>query len=354
MYLHNRRLLTKKRAIQIGGLGIKAAAQECVIAEEMQVEAKSDPKGASRLMTCLEDHVTGVPEDDDKLPLFTVWEFCGNLNLEDWLKDRTRNDKLTAADVASIFIQVMEGLSYMTMESHKKLYVHHDLKSENIVIKDTVVQGKMVPLVKIIDFGSVTRPPLDRDSRTGFIVTTDVFAAYEHWDTGGGYKKPWSSFDTFSAATILIEMLSTQTWTEMIFHQCMHVDGRRQKWCEQNYAKILRQHALPDETLDMVETVKQGATEASLSDDDLEGVWNDGGANYFTIPEFEPQVHCTFSQVVDFHLLVADLYYNSATQRYEGQVLCKDPSGCYVHAAKTEGTRNFIMQLIWGSNAHTG
>mmetsp|Transcript_110501 Transcript_110501/g.219706 ORF Transcript_110501/g.219706 Transcript_110501/m.219706 type:complete len:854 (-) Transcript_110501:14-2575(-) len=356
MFVHQNTHLTKYRA-KLAGVALGAAVRECQLAEEMQLEAKSDPKGASRLMTCLEDHVTGIPDDDNTLPLFTVMEFCGDLNLEQWIKQRVRKDLLTATEVGSIFTQVMEGLSYMTMPAHKKLYVHHDLKPANIGIRMIEISGRMEPLVKLVDFGTITVAPRKNILRKGFIVSTYVYAPFEFWrpQIDGGYSSPWSSYDTFAAATSLVEMLSTKSWTEILMHQCMYAHRKPKSFCEKNFASLLTSNALPREDQDMVQT---DVVENSFNHNDIElaGDWGDGGdqLNAFTIKDVVPDISCKFEQLVGLQLLVADMSYNPSTQRYEGQVLCKAPGGCHVPSAQTKSTRGLISELLFGSNGHTG
>lgn len=123
---------------------LEAAAHECAVAVNMQAYAGSSAEGlgAQRLMRCHEDHVTRgvsrtghVVSDDDVL--YQVLEYCGDQNVEDWMKAELSKPDLDKESyfeqTRRILKQIMEGLHYMT--SHETKWVHHDLKPANVVVK---------------------------------------------------------------------------------------------------------------------------------------------------------------------------------------------------------------------------
>lgn len=208
---------------------LNAAGEECTIARQLQGYATGNPAGASRLMQCYEDHVTSgvsptghtVGEND---PLYLILEECGTLPIDLWLKknkERWLQERKDLTDaqkerwpqeyvvrVLKLFRQFMEGLDYLT--SHDKKWVHHDLKPANLVIKE-LPDGEEV--LKIIDFGAMTRAS-DEASRR-YVVSTVMYAPPEWFNFTGefyhiqGYNNEHpASFDTYSAAAILSEMIT--------------------------------------------------------------------------------------------------------------------------------------------------
>ncbi len=72
--------------------------------------------------------------------LYLVMEYCSKGSLRDWLNNAGKLDINSATD---LFLRLTHSLAFL----HKKGYVHHDIKPDNILFND----GK----VKISDFGTV-------------------------------------------------------------------------------------------------------------------------------------------------------------------------------------------------------
>jgi len=132
-------------------------------------------------------------------------------------RKRDREQPLTAKLVLSIFKQILEGLAFLGESTPP--YIHHDLKPDNIVVKE---QEDGTDTIHLIDFGSTVKADnfglCDRRGR----AATPIYAPaewsmkssipglrckYQNFDLSCG-KRCGLAFDIFSAGSIFMELIS--------------------------------------------------------------------------------------------------------------------------------------------------
>eukprot|EP00421_Protoceratium_reticulatum_P038624 CAMPEP_0168447668 /NCGR_PEP_ID=MMETSP0228-20121227/46704_1 /TAXON_ID=133427 /ORGANISM="Protoceratium reticulatum, Strain CCCM 535 (=CCMP 1889)" /LENGTH=832 /DNA_ID=CAMNT_0008462191 /DNA_START=88 /DNA_END=2586 /DNA_ORIENTATION=+ len=245
MFYWEEALLTKRLARESRNPDVKedleAAAVECEIAQELQKYAAQDKKGASRIMRCLEEHVTNSIRGSDDDVLYNVYEFCGKVPLSDWVLKQFKEDTLTLQSLQSVWEQLQEGLSYMTNPNHRDKFIHHDLKPPNIVVDDTLGY----PLVKLIDFGGTSKAPQSAAYVSRWFPATIGYVPVEWWDPKlkNGYMSPWHSFDSFSAAAIFWEMITLHGTTRILSASC---ELRLMEKYDQIFAEKMREAGTPE------------------------------------------------------------------------------------------------------------
>mmetsp|Transcript_86931 Transcript_86931/g.150045 ORF Transcript_86931/g.150045 Transcript_86931/m.150045 type:complete len:197 (+) Transcript_86931:528-1118(+) len=130
---------------------------------------------------------------------FIVLDYAGEEGIE-WYQ---RTFKLVNLDVfrtavAEVLNQVRDGLTYLS--SLNPAWIHHDLKWENIAVKDN--GGKVE--VRLIDFGAammVTSPI----PRNGSVSTRHI--APPEWNNPRAYALPGYSFDAYSLGCMAADAL---------------------------------------------------------------------------------------------------------------------------------------------------
>jgi len=125
--------------------------RECDIQQHLTTAGANKPKhigkGAQRMITCYETNIPSQTDDawnnDGEEPLWILMENGGDKTLQ----DRIRSETWNAMHAKLLFKQLMEGLNFLG--SLEPPYTHHDLKPDNIVIRE----GTHGPLFNIFDFG---------------------------------------------------------------------------------------------------------------------------------------------------------------------------------------------------------
>jgi len=153
---------------------VREGKRECEVQQYLAKEgAKAQNhirKGARRLVACYD---TNIPSKDQwsldsEEPLWILMESGGESTLYDWIHHPKWNVELAKM----LFKQLVEGLNFLG--SITTPYIHHDLKPENIAIKE---KGHEL-LVKIIDFGAAAAIS-EKNRFEGFLDYTDGFCPWE-------------------------------------------------------------------------------------------------------------------------------------------------------------------------------
>lgn len=202
---------------------VNYASMECKMANSLQQFSQQDPVAASRLMRCYEDH-TDPAKIGDEAPIYQVLEYCGSRDLTQWIRDHQNfaesSPKEYVVSALLVFTQLVHVLSYLTRFDEG--YCHHDLKPENIMIKEGA-DGK--DYIKLIDFGSMSK--ISNENAKKRAVSSPAYAEPDwfndvgdflihngHWLRGYNAENP-ASFDIYAASTILDEMITgTSTYTK--------------------------------------------------------------------------------------------------------------------------------------------
>jgi CheY-like chemotaxis protein/tRNA A-37 threonylcarbamoyl transferase component Bud32 len=131
---------------------------------------------------------------------YMVLEFVEGKNLFEYLNDV---DHLSVADALDIAIQICEGIGH----AHEAGIVHRDLKSSNIICKET---GKDTTLVKILDFGCAKVRSMEASARPqhitkiGEIVGSPLYISPEQIQGGTIDEK----CDIYALGCLLHELLT--------------------------------------------------------------------------------------------------------------------------------------------------
>lgn len=166
--------------------------------------------GGQRVMKCLDHNIRRDSGDD---PLYLLLEHSGDYELNQFLRKKENDGKLNLPLLQSVTKQLFEGLSFLT----DARWIHHDLKPENIVIRET---GGVVYL-KIIDLGAAVHVSQGNLFKT---AATKLFAPHEFLrhnfkicDGGANDLCPFA-FDIFSAGMTVFEMWCGQLLVD-VFQQ---------------------------------------------------------------------------------------------------------------------------------------
>jgi len=186
---------------------LETAVEECKIAQEFSKEYQANPKFASRLMRCYEDHVAQDTVNPDEA-VFLVLEDCAGVNgdpLDHWIEEKKESFGVTDPDrylhyVIQTFKQMIEGISYLQQIG----WIHHDIKPANIMMK----RGRSGRrYVKLIDFGAVAKVN-NETCRRKDLVSTAYYAPPEWFkDVGFDCDNP-ASYDMYAMGVVLDEMLT--------------------------------------------------------------------------------------------------------------------------------------------------
>eukprot|EP00928_Gymnodinium_smaydae_P031341 TRINITY_DN23030_c0_g3_i1.p2 TRINITY_DN23030_c0_g3~~TRINITY_DN23030_c0_g3_i1.p2 ORF type:complete len:840 (+),score=192.52 TRINITY_DN23030_c0_g3_i1:76-2595(+) len=207
---------------------LKAATEECVLVKQILAYKHTYPVGAARICECYDEHVNDVRKDPDQNKLlFLVEEMCGR-NLNDAIiEPRRASQRSNLHEAKSITKQLLQGLAFLNM--FQPPLIHHDLKPDNVCITEN---GE----VKIIDFGALVFGTVENSVRGA--VATPAYMPPEAVNGMVAFSPPWSSYDTYAAGLIHMEMicpmLTNKDWywrrplrPEMIKHlvhyRCAHL-----------------------------------------------------------------------------------------------------------------------------------
>jgi len=227
---------------------LQAAIQECTSAMLMEERASTNPKHASRIMKCYEDHASDGQQNPDA-PLHLILEDCAGaegVNLLSWItqqqqylsaeathqreyQELTHDAKALVDEILNIFKQSVEGLDFMA----KAGYIHHDIKPENIMLKKDD-EGNM--RVKLIDFGGIMADSKENCKRID--TTASPLYAGPEWFNESGPNPGFScdnpsSFDIYAIAVVLDEMLTGKTMFEKLSANVTIPDGAWMDECKQ-------------------------------------------------------------------------------------------------------------------------
>ncbi|GJW57132.1 kinase-like domain, phloem protein 2-like protein [Tanacetum coccineum] len=140
----------------------------------------------------------GFCDEGDEMIL--VYEHISNGSLDAYLGDHDKLINLTWAQRMQICLDIAHGLNYIhTSTKDKKMIIHRDIKSANILLDDNWV-------AKIGDFGLSKLNNTNQQSRTlvtSTIAGTEVYLDPEYASTGKLNKKS----DIYSFGVILFELM---------------------------------------------------------------------------------------------------------------------------------------------------
>lgn len=192
-----------------------ASERECDNAKAIHENKDKDEEGDKHVATCIVDGIKLAMQDPSKsMPLFVVMKYDGPKNLgEYWLQvvlpvARAGDTASAATEFQSLAKQMMEGLRFMGESGGETVgFVHHDLKTENMVVQPGppgVMSGKLT----IIDLGTVlsTQRPKETSACTVVMRPPEVSWA----EMFIGFKMPVHSFDSWSAAMTLVSMAAAK------------------------------------------------------------------------------------------------------------------------------------------------
>jgi len=143
--------------------------------------------------------------------------------------------------VKRVFKQLIEGLEYLM--SHVDRWVHHDIKPDNIVIKESL-DGQS-DILKIIDFGTMRK--VSREAAAATIPATPTYAPPEFPDytdylvgknpeftpTGFNFDAPWS-FDVYSVGVILVRLTTGSNFYRKLAKKTLDPSSAEVKDCIKN------------------------------------------------------------------------------------------------------------------------
>jgi len=196
------------------GNDLEEASQECKIAKKLH-DVKlvgQDQRGASRIMDCLEDHVSKElvkPTD----VLYLVLEDCagnGGMELGDWIV-KNINTAGYLSRVVKLFKSVLEGVAYLS--EHR--WCHHDIKPQNIMVK---IETDGTETVKFIDFGGMVEvtPMKESVALNGMMPSTPEYGPPELFsDIPVNFNSQYPhSYDIYSTGCVFYEMLTGERMFE--------------------------------------------------------------------------------------------------------------------------------------------
>jgi len=207
-------------------------SRECNIMKKIQRLTPRYDMGKHRFAQCFEDHAQAHAQGPQPYEFaFLVMEFGG-----EELYKVMHNPGMNIQNTCEVIKQMVQGLVYMATkdpEGEDVVVINPDIKPENFVIKRHPTETDKV-LIKFIDFGGVVfvsnhwqRSP----HKVGFMTTTLGYTPREYWDllrsqaprnqrfrsaapinqAQPAYYSPWSSFNVFQVAVVIVELISGQS-----------------------------------------------------------------------------------------------------------------------------------------------
>jgi serine/threonine protein kinase len=171
--------------------------EECKVVNELiEIGNRIYPPGASRICECKGEHVsqrfTGPNET-----VYTVWEMAGYEDLT--TMEKPTNLRMRIQVARAITKQIAEALALFSMVNPP--IIHHDLKSQNVVVSGSLYEGFDV---KIIDFGCFI--PATRDMQNSLSFGDHIYMPPEH-TVSCAFAYPASSFDMYALGVIHMELI---------------------------------------------------------------------------------------------------------------------------------------------------
>lgn len=217
-------LLTWATATREERKQLQGVSEECTLGKQLANLNGGDDEGRKYIMRCVEDFVghRGRKADD---VLFLVLEMGGTGMNKFWA---THGSRLSVDHLKSVMRQSMEALAFLAAPGRGYGYVHHDLKSENMVLRGNSAGGLDAML---IDFGATLK--------------SDVMSAAAESVSNTGAPPEWGrpnvafesrypfAFDTFCMANVFIELLAGQPLIEIYYtgSKKTYSDYDRTSWC---------------------------------------------------------------------------------------------------------------------------
>jgi len=252
--------------------GIDKAVEECDIAMKLQKAAPLMSNGiyAQRLMGCFGHNYREKRRD---IPIYVVLENCGVQNLNGYIKDH--RSTLTASQMASITRQILEGLEFLGNMKPWPV-IHHDLKPDNIVVKE--FSGGAVS-VHLIDFGGMMYADPD-DMKVSSTSTVD-YAPKEWVDDDDAFREPATSFDIYSVGNILAKMATGNKFNNVFLDENEDTD----------FEAIDEEVASETSRTEFVKLLHEQADEEFKGVDAIDKDREEGGARDFTVAGWAHTVH---------------------------------------------------------------
>lgn len=122
--------------------------------------------------------------------------------------------------------QSLAALSFLAAPGVPDGYVHHDLKTENMVVRES--KGSLG--VQLIDFGGMLKADVFSSSASS---VSNPNAAVEWKDSAFDAKFPFA-FDIFSMAHVFMELLTGETLLDMQYRAANYASTTRKNWCTTN------------------------------------------------------------------------------------------------------------------------
>lgn len=204
---------------------LNGVSEECALAKKLANVNGANDKRRKHIMACIGDRVGHRGRKVDDVLYLVLGN--GGTGIDKYWKEH--GSKRSVDDLKSVMRQSMESLAFLAAPGKGEGFVHHDLKSENMVVRDNSAGGLDVML---IDFGGTLKSDV-------FSSNTDSVSninAPPEWDKRAFNSHYPFAFDTFSMANVFIELLTGETLVDIYYRGSLatHTARDRTLWCQSN------------------------------------------------------------------------------------------------------------------------
>jgi len=215
-------VLTWARATPPERRELNGVSEECTLGRKLANVNGPNDERRKYIMNCVEDRVGHRGRKPDDI-LFLVLEMGGTSMDRYWEKHGSNR---SVDELKSVMRQSMEALAFLAEPGKGQGYVHHDLKSENMVLHENSAGGLDAML---IDFGATLK--------------SDVFSADANSVSNTNAPPEWGkhafnsrfpfAFDTFCMGNVFIELLTGKPLVDMYYtgSRATHTAYDRTLWC---------------------------------------------------------------------------------------------------------------------------
>lgn len=202
---------------------LDGAREECMLSKKIANISGLNDERRKYIMTCVEDRVGHSHENPDDV-LFLVLGMGGTGMGTYWKK---HGSKRSVDDLKSIMHQSMEALAFLAAPGKPNGYVHHDLKSDNMVLRDNPAGGLDVML---IDFGATLKSDVASSLFPDSVSNTN---APPEWSEHAFHFLYPFAFDIFCMANVFIELLTGETLIDIYYRGSLanYTAPDRTPWC---------------------------------------------------------------------------------------------------------------------------